>query len=106
MYEYLVRTFVDLRNWSAMVLVSHLAYPILLFFRSSHDHEAWLNSFGAVMDAATLVMSTVDDKSDGSARLMAKVRNHLGEDLAWFFHYRRCDHPIVAACRYAQGRRR
>jgi len=88
------------------VLESHLAYPILLFFRSSHDNEAWLNSFGAVMDAATLVMSTVDDKSEGSARLMAKVGNHLVEDLAWYFNYRRFDDPIVERSEFDQARER
>src|SRR5438132_1895111 len=45
----LVKTFDDWRKWSAAVLESHLAYPILIYFRSSHDNEAWLNSFGAVM---------------------------------------------------------
>jgi len=51
--------FVQAQRWTAEVLESHLAYPMLLFFRSSHDNEAWLNSFGAVMDAAVLVMSAV-----------------------------------------------
>ena len=70
---------------AAAVLESHLAYPMLVFFRSSHDNEAWLNSFGAVMDAAVLVMSTVDDKSEGPAKLMYRVGNHLVEDLSWYF---------------------
>ena len=49
-----------------------LAYPLLIYFRSSHDNEAWINSFGAVMDASTLIMSSVEgDKSAGSAKLMA-----------------------------------
>ncbi|HEY8841934.1 MAG TPA: hypothetical protein VIO80_15050, partial [Candidatus Dormibacteraeota bacterium] len=67
-----------------------LAYPILVYFRSSHDNEAWLNSFGAVMDAATLVLSTVvsADATEGHARLMFKVGNHLVEDLAWYFRFK------------------
>jgi hypothetical protein len=81
----LTKTFIDWREWSAAVLESHLAYPILLYFRSSHDNEAWLNSFGAVMDAATLVISSVDEDEEGSARLMFTVGNHLVEDLAWYF---------------------
>src|SRR5438128_2040575 len=83
----LVKTFDDWRRWSAAVLESHLAYPILLYFRSSHDNEAWLNSFGAVMDAASLVISTVDEDEEGPARLMFTVGNHLVEDLAWYFRY-------------------
>jgi hypothetical protein len=85
MRDELIKTFDDWRQWAAAVLESHLAYPMLLFFRSSHDNEAWLNSFGAVMDAAVLVMSTVEDKSQGPAKLMYRVGNHLVQDLSWYF---------------------
>ena len=91
----LIKTFDEWRQWTASVLESHLAYPPLLFFRSSHDNEAWINSFGAVMDAAVLVISTIEDQSEGSARLMYTVGNHLVEDLSWYFQYRRVEDPIV-----------
>ena len=91
----LVKTFEDWRRWSAAVLESHLAYPVLLYFRSSHDNEAWLNSFGAVMDAATLVMSAVDEDEEGPARLMFTVGNHLVEDLAWYFRFTNTKDPLV-----------
>jgi hypothetical protein len=81
----LEETFSEWRQWSASVLESHLAYPILFYFRSSHDNEAWLNSFGAVMDAATLVLSLIEHESVGAARLMSKVGNHLVEDVVWYF---------------------
>jgi hypothetical protein len=88
-------TFEEWRKWSAMVLESHLAYPLLVYFRSSHDNEAWVNSFGAVMDAAVLVMSTVEDDSVGAARLMFTVGNHLVEDLSWVFRFKSSSEPIV-----------
>src|SRR5260370_31871979 len=91
----LVKTFDDWRRWSAAVLESHLAYPILLYFRSSHDNEAWLNSFGAVMDAATLVMSTVDEDEEGPARLMFTVGNPLLETLASHFRYTNPKPPLL-----------
>jgi hypothetical protein len=91
----LVKTFDDWRKWSAAVLESHLAYPVLLYFRSSHDNEAWLNSFGAVMDAASLVISTVDEDEEGPARLMFTVGNHLIEDLALYFRYTSSKEPLV-----------
>ncbi len=78
-------TFDEWRNWAASVLESHLAYPILFYFRSSHDNEAWINSFGAVMDAATLVLSVTEHDSIGAARLMSKIGNHLVEDAVWYF---------------------
>jgi ion channel len=87
MRDQLSLTFNDWRAWAASVLESHLAYPVLFYFRSSHDNEAWLNSFGAVMDAANLVVSTVDGEAVGPARLMLTVGNHLVEDMAWNFGY-------------------
>jgi hypothetical protein len=96
-------TFDEWRKWSAMVLESHLAYPLLVYFRSTHDNEAWVNSFGAVMDAAVLVMSSVEDDSEGPARLMFTVGNHLVEDLSWFFGFKSSGEPIVEKEEYQQA---
>ena len=93
-------TFDEWREWSAMVLESHLAYPLLVYFRSSHDNEAWVNSFGAVMDAAVLVMSTVEDGAEGPARLLFTVGNHLVEDFNWVFRFKSPDYPIVERAEY------
>jgi len=106
MPEELKQTFDDWRRWSAAVLESHLAYPLLIWFRSSHDNEAWLNSFGAVMDAATLVLSTLEDVPDGPARLMYKVGGHLVEDVTWFFRLRQSTDPIVEREEFDQARDR
>lgn len=93
--------FDDWRKWSAMVLESHLAYPLLAYFRSSHDNEAWINSFGAVMDAAALVVSTLDsDESEGSAHLMFTVGNHLVDDLTWVFRLKTVAEPILEEDEY------
>ena len=85
MRDQLGKTFDDWREWSAAVLESHLAYPVLFYFRSSHDNEAWLNSFGAMMDAVALVLSTVESDAAGSARLTLTIGNHFVEDMAWNF---------------------
>jgi Ion channel len=106
MHDELIKTFDDWRQWAAAVLESHLAYPSLLFFRSSHDNEAWLNSFGAVMDAAILVMSTVEDSSEGPARLVYTVGNHLVEDLSWYFQYQPLSDPIVERSEFDQAKER
>jgi len=94
-------TFEEWRKWSAMVLESHLAYPLLVYFRSSHDNEAWINSFGAVMDAAALVITSVEgDESHGAAKLMFTVGNHLVEDIAWVFRFQPATDPIVERDEY------
>ena len=79
--------------WSAEVLDSHLAYPVLAYFRSSHDNDSWISSLGAVMDAATLVLTTIDrDQTPGAppaiygrAKLMRAVGGHCIEDLVLYF---------------------
>jgi Ion channel len=96
----LKQTFDEWRAWSAMVLESHLAYPLLVYFRSSHDNEAWINSFGAVMDAAVLTMSTVVDESEGPARLMFRIGTHLVEDMSWVFGLKTATDGIVERDEY------
>jgi Ion channel len=101
MRSQLEATFEEWRKWSAMVLESHLAYPLLVYFRSSHDNEAWINSFGAVMDAASLVLSSMDgDESAGSAKLMLTVGSHMVEDLSYVFRLRNTGEPIVERDEY------
>lgn len=81
MPELLPQVFADWRLWSAEVLESHLAYPILMYFRSTHDGESWVSALGAVMDAATLVMTALREGPRGQAKTMYLVGAHLVEDL-------------------------
>jgi len=107
MPQQLEKTFDEWRVWSADVLESHLAYPLLNFFRSSHDNEAWLNSFGAVMDAAVLVVTTLDGGGPvGPAHLMIKVGGHLVEDISWRRHFKPDGLPWVERDDYDEARRR
>lgn len=87
MPDQLSATFDEWRLWTVDVIESHLSYPLLFYFRSSHDNEAWANSFGAVMDAATLVLTTVDGGPVGHARLMHKVGAHFVADMREHFRY-------------------
>jgi hypothetical protein len=89
----LIATFDEWRLWTVDVIESHLSYPLLFYFRSSHDNEAWANSFGAVMDAATLVLTTIDGGPIGQARLMHKVGTHFVADMRDHFHY--VGEPVV-----------
>ena len=84
--EHLAVTFDEWRMWTVDVLETHLAYPLLFYFRSSHDNEAWPNSFGAVMDAAVLVITTIDGGPVGHARLMHKVGSHLVADMRHYYY--------------------
>jgi hypothetical protein len=81
----LPRVFADWQAWAAEILDSHLAYPILAYFRSSHDNDSWISSLGAVMDAATLVLTTIEGGPYGWAKLYRAVGGHCLEDLVIAF---------------------
>ena len=89
----LPRFFGDWEKWAAEVLDSHLAYPILAYFRSSHDNESWVSALGAVLDATTLLVTTCADGPLGPAKLMSAMGTHLVEDLGRFFRIQ-SDHDV------------
>ena len=72
-------------TWTAQVMESHLAYAMLPYFRSSHDHESWVATLGALLDAAALIMTTVRDQPSGEAHLMHAMGRHAVHDLSKYF---------------------
>ncbi len=52
------------------------------------------------MDAAVLIISTVDDDSEGPARLMLRIGNHLVEDMSWVFGLKTATDGIVERDEY------
>jgi hypothetical protein len=80
--DQLEQLFREWEGWSAEVLDSHVAYPILGFFRSSHDNLSWISALGTILDAASLVVTTIEDLPRGNAELCRRVGSHLVEDLS------------------------
>lgn len=74
--------FREWETWAAEVLDSHVAYPILGFFRSSHDNLSWISALGTILDAASLVVTTIEDLPRGDAELCRRAGSHLVEDLS------------------------
>jgi Ion channel len=68
-------------RWIAEVLDSHVAYPLLGFFRSSHDEVSWISALGTVLDTASLVLTTIEGVPRGQAELAKKMGAHLVEDI-------------------------
>ena len=73
--------FGEWERWAAEVLDSHVAYPLLGYFRSSHDNLSWISALGTVLDAASLVLTTIRDLPRGDAELVKRVGSHLVEDI-------------------------
>jgi hypothetical protein len=95
--EELDHIFEEWERWSASVLESHLAYPILMFFRSTHDHESWVSAIGAILDATTLLLTTVEGGPRGQATATRGIGAHLVEDIGRFFGFIVRDRPLEGA---------
>ena len=73
------------QRWMAEVLETHLAYPVLTYFRSSHDDESWVGTLGALLDASTLLVTTLDMDHRGQAEMTLRLGTHLVRDFSGFF---------------------
>jgi hypothetical protein len=73
------------QRWMAEVLETHLAYPVLTYFRSSHDDESWVGTLGAILDASTLLITTLDMDHRGQAEITLRLGTHLVRDFSSFF---------------------
>jgi hypothetical protein len=92
--EELAKIFEEWERWAAEVLESHIAYPILMFFRSTHDHESWVSAIGAILDATTLMLTTVEGGPRGQASATRGIGAHLVEDIGRFFRFIARDRPL------------
>jgi hypothetical protein len=68
--------------WAAEVLDSHVAFPLLGYFRSSHDDLSWISALGTVLDASSLVLTTLVGIPRGEAKLFKRMGTHLVEDIS------------------------
>jgi Ion channel len=75
----------DSQLWMAEVLETHLAYPVLTYLRSSHDDESWVGTLGALLDASTLLVTTLDIDHAGQAEMTLRIGTHLVRDFTGFF---------------------
>jgi hypothetical protein len=80
--ERLPELFLEWERWAADVLDSHVAYPVLGYFRSSHDNLSWISAVGTLLDAASLVLTTIEGLPRGEAELFRRVGSHLVEDIS------------------------
>lgn len=71
--------------WMAAVLETHLAYPVLNYFRSTHDDISWVGTLGAILDASTLVITTIDVPNTAEAKFVNRLGRHFVNDYAHYF---------------------
>src|SRR6266699_2971937 len=68
-------------EWSTEVLIGSLSYPVLPYFRSVRPYESWISALGALLDAATLIISCIEDGPAGPAHLLYQSGCQLGQTL-------------------------
>lgn len=73
-------------RWSAELLESHISYPILCYYRSQHDNQSWLSALTAILDACSLLITSVQGTPVRQAQLTFAMARHALVDLVLVFH--------------------
>lgn len=60
-------------GWFVDVEETHGSFPILAFFRSPRPESSWINSAGALLDSASLWLSSVEHPRDPDANLCIRA---------------------------------
>ncbi len=47
----------DWEQWCAVLIESHLSYPMLSYYRSQHDNQSWLAAIAAILDCCALLLT-------------------------------------------------
>lgn len=72
-------------RWSAMVLESHLSFPVLSYYRSQHDNQSWLAALTTVLDTCALLMSQFNVGNHYQVQVTFAMARHTAVDLALIF---------------------
>jgi hypothetical protein len=85
--EYLL----EWETWTADLMQTHLAYPILGYFRSQHFNQNWLAALTTIVDASAYALAYGSDSHTEAAELTFRIGGHALGDLAHTFSARRLE---------------
>jgi len=98
-HEALNELLAEWERWSAMMLETHISYPILCYYRSQHDNQSWLSALTSVLDTCSLLITTVEGPTSRQAQLTFAIGRHVLVDLGHVFHQESREQEIrVATC--------
>lgn len=69
-------------DWSTELINSHIAYPVLCFFRSEHDNQSWLATLATILDTCALIIAGVEGVRVRRAELTFAIARHAVVDLS------------------------
>lgn len=84
--SHLNRLLADWEIWSAELMETHIAYPVLCHFRSQHANQSWVAALCAILDTCALVMVGVEGVNPWQARLTFAMCRHALVDISQVFH--------------------
>jgi hypothetical protein len=73
-------------TWVAELMETHLAYPVLAYFRSQHVNQNWLAAMCTVLDACALAIAAAPPGTVDAARFTYAIARHAVVDLSYSFH--------------------
>jgi hypothetical protein len=68
-------------TWVAELMETHLAYPVLAYFRSQHINQNWLSAMCTVTDSCAFTIAAAPDGTVDSARFTYAIARHAVVDL-------------------------
>jgi hypothetical protein len=84
---------VEWQLWFAELEETHTSLPFVNFFRSPDPHRSWITASGAVLDAAAIVNSTIDQDRQPQASLCVRSGFTALRSISRFFHIPHPDDP-------------
>ncbi len=73
-------------TWVAELMETHLAYPVLSYFRSQHVNQNWLAAMCTLLDTCAFTIAAAPTGTVDSARFTFAIARHAVADLAYSFH--------------------
>jgi len=73
-------------RWCALLVESHLSYPMLSYYRSQHDNQSWLAALTAVLDCCVLILTGLTGVRTFGARMTFAMARLAIVELCRVFH--------------------
>jgi hypothetical protein len=77
------RYLAEWERWTAELMETQLAYPILAYFRSQHVNQNWLSALTTILDAAAFRVAAAADEWPESAELTLAIGRHAVSDFSY-----------------------
>jgi hypothetical protein len=72
-------------QWFLEIQETHMSFPAVVFFRSPEPDHSWVTAAGAILDSASLLLSTVDRPRDPNAAYCIRAGYLALRRIAAFF---------------------